>query len=1738
MSSEEPAVDPEAAAPEEEEPAPEPVDCEGLAKPLTGAPDQIETTFAIVKPDARKDAPSIIKAAEEAGFVVAHSKVLTMTPRMAREFYSEHFGKNFFGSLVDFMTSGECIALALRKANAVADWRTLIGPTSALRAKEQAPDSIRARFGTDNTKNAVHGSASIPEALAELSYFFPKYYVYQRTVAMVMPDADPKHVEVIESKFKEWQFTTLKESAIDLSSDPAKAKALAEKWIAEMKVPVSTDPSEDEGSFLMPYNMRAHDPALDVPPPKPKTAEELAEEAAAQEEAPAEEEPAPAEEGDGYAAVAKAPLTVESLTKLLLSGPMKCFLLGRYGAVHALNCLTQLGAKLEAANPGVTGGLEGLNTVHSSASAAAAQAEIKCCFGDAALEVERTLAIIKPNAFSNTPLIRKLITLSGFTIEDQLSLTMNSGMVDTFYAEHLEAEFFPDLKAFMTSGPCQALVLQRPGAVQAWRALIGPTNSFTAKEEQPMSLRGLFGEDQTKNGTHGSASVEDAQREIGCLFPCFFKYEKTLAIIKPDAVDARHMTVENRIRKAGFRIVDSKWVTLSASEAACFFVPENTSGQRAAETSKYMSSGPSHVLVLGRCNAVRHWHDMCGPSGSEDLVKQNPNSLRALVLNAQSSEVRDGLHAPSTPEQANKEIGFFFPRLVAEVLRSQGPPAGTDTAAYMERELQSTLTKGLTQLCKTKPPNPLRWLSQWLSCNNPNKPKVVCPPPPPKPMPKIKLAKSSKNRRDHELVLVCNPPNFVVPDGLSKKLASILVSEFGFLHVDIDQALEEEVQSQSQIGAEVDRLRKSGGCLPYAMACQVLQVELAKCGGKKHVVTGFPKNMDWVRGMEKHVGAATSVLFLEPAGGADAITNTATAMEAANVKWIGANEWNTDLSPAITYYEKKKVLTRLPVPVDLGPTWQAGGPAVDENICKAFFSKRATSELGLQKSLTQQFFSSKPRHLIYLLGPAACGRSTVAAAIANKYNFRHINAEQLMCNELAAKSAVGDQIDACLKGKKPIPQELVLSLVRDAVQQDTCPNFVIDGFPGSIEEMTGIEQAVGVPCDAAVLLTCSSEVLAERRELYESSDTDPTRLIEIARGAVAFPSSEQKAVLDYLKGEEKLVEVSAEQYEEDVLMDLEVEVLSNFKPRYKIYFVLGGPGSGKGTQCQNLVDTFGFKHLSAGDLLRAEVKSGSPDGAMISEMIRNGQIVPAHVTVKLLKNAMDKSLASTFLIDGFPRDMGNVEEWEQQLPSPELVLVFDCPESELEARLLRRGETSGRSDDNIASIKKRFKTFVDQSMPAIKYYSDRNLVKTISSVPPPAQVFNSVKKHFKDYPVVPDLIFVLGGPGSGKGTQCAKISEDYGFVHMSAGDLLRDEIQQGTKDGSMIAQMIREGKIVPHEITIRLLQKALHRSPDKKKFLIDGFPRAIGQALAFEEMVGRAKMVLFFDAPDDVLTERMLQRGQTSGRTDDNQDAIQKRLVTYHRQSKPVVEHYRKSPGYVHTFDVTKGPSEVYADVEKVLSQYNKQRVVWVTGQPLSGKTLVAQRLASAEGGIHLNFSELLKAEVLSTSQLGRQIGMFVKRQEKVPSELVVRVVKAAVDRSNAGLLVLDGFPRKQAEADMLFSEIGDPKLVLYLDTTAAGEPDQVSIERIREFDTDGDGMLSKEEFTAAGYIGTMLQRSKAEGSKATTAKMIEKLNQFMDETVPVVTQFEPVGIVRKLNATEGLDHVIEQAKHTLLGEI
>ncbi|KAF9052793.1 UMP-CMP kinase [Panaeolus papilionaceus] len=189
------------------------------------------------------------------------------------------------------------------------------------------------------------------------------------------------------------------------------------------------------------------------------------------------------------------------------------------------------------------------------------------------------------------------------------------------------------------------------------------------------------------------------------------------------------------------------------------------------------------------------------------------------------------------------------------------------------------------------------------------------------------------------------------------------------------------------------------------------------------------------------------------------------------------------------------------------------------------------------------------------------------------------------------------------------------------------------------------------------------------------------------------------------------------------------------------------------------------------------------------------------------------------------------------------------------------------------------------------------------------------------------VVYVLGGPGAGKGTQCARLVEDFDFCHLSAGDLLRaEQNREGSAFGELIRTCIREGTIVPMEVTIRLLENAMTAALEERKtrknwedgkgrFLIDGFPRKMDQAVAFDEQVCLSSVTLYYSTTEEVMEKRLLERGKTSGREDDNIESIKKRFRTYHHDTMPVIEYYAKQ-GKVAEID-SSAPIE---DVHKVSS--------------------------------------------------------------------------------------------------------------------------------------------------------------------------------------------------------------------------
>ena len=194
-----------------------------------------------------------------------------------------------------------------------------------------------------------------------------------------------------------------------------------------------------------------------------------------------------------------------------------------------------------------------------------------------------------------------------------------------------------------------------------------------------------------------------------------------------------------------------------------------------------------------------------------------------------------------------------------------------------------------------------------------------------------------------------------------------------------------------------------------------------------------------------------------------------------------------------------------------------------------------------------------------------------------------------------------------------------------------------------------------------------------------------------------------------------------------------------------------------------------------------------------------------------------------------------------------------------------------------------------------------------------------------------EIVFVLGGPGSGKGTQALTISKEYGIGYLSTGDLLRAAtapLPEGVEDKrsgqeketiEKLKKIMKDGQLVPDEIVIDLVKKEL-MAQNAKYFFLDGFPRSLSQTQKFAEQIGECKGVLFLDVPDEELTKRLLNRGLTSGRADDNEESIKKRLQTYHQISFPVIDYYDPK-GKVLRVDGSKSISEVHEEIVTILRQ-------------------------------------------------------------------------------------------------------------------------------------------------------------------------------------------------------------------------
>lgn len=429
----------------------------------------------------------------------------------------------------------------------------------------------------------------------------------------------------------------------------------------------------------------------------------------------------------------------------------------------------------------------------------------------------------------------------------------------------------------------------------------------------------------------------------------------------------------------------------------------------------------------------------------------------------------------------------------------------------------------------------------------------------------------------------------------------------------------------------------------------------------------------------------------------------------------------------------------------------------------------------------------------------------------------------------------------------------------------------------------------------------------------------------------------------------------------------EYDVFDPTRPRPKIILVIGGPGSGKGTQSLKIAERYGFEYISVGDLLRKKIHSTSSNRkwSLIAKIITTGELAPQETTITEIKQRlMQIPDEEGIVIDGFPRDVAQALSFEDQICTPDLVVFLSCSNQRLKERLMKRAEQQGRPDDNLKATQRRLTNFKQNAVPLVKYFQEKGLIVTLDADKDEEEVFRNISLAVdnKLFPTqepapspcevdlslivdpgeIPDnefdfedqayeqsclcrpenaedfiedlkksnIIFVLGGPGSGKGTQCEKLAQKYGFTHLSVEDLIQNET---ASEGNKNFRDIREsGEFISGDMVIEFLKEAIPANTENSKgFLIDGYPQEMQQGEQFENQIGEPSLVLCMDCSSKTMSSRLLKKSQC---LEDNAEAIMKRIETYYKTAEPLIAYYEnRIPFFKINAEGT--PEEVFLEI-------------------------------------------------------------------------------------------------------------------------------------------------------------------------------------------------------------------------------
>ncbi|NVO20475.1 MAG: adenylate kinase [Bacteroidetes bacterium] len=355
--------------------------------------------------------------------------------------------------------------------------------------------------------------------------------------------------------------------------------------------------------------------------------------------------------------------------------------------------------------------------------------------------------------------------------------------------------------------------------------------------------------------------------------------------------------------------------------------------------------------------------------------------------------------------------------------------------------------------------------------------------------------------------------------------------------------------------------------------------------------------------------------------------------------------------------------------------------------------------------------------------------------------------------------------------------------------------------------------------------------------------------------------------------------------------------------------LFGPPGAGKGTQSEFLTKKYNLFYISTGDLLRKEMAGKTKLGLEAQSIIASGGLVPDEIIVQIIeKTITDNPGSNGFLFDGFPRTYIQAYILEGLMiklhTSLNCLISLSVPEEESVKRLLNRGLTSGRSDDNEAVIRNRLREYNDKTLPVLQFYKDKGIYIEVDGTKSIENVHDQITQIIS-HELSKSLfnIVLFGYPGSGRGSQGKALARHFGLEYVATGPMLDQEIKDDTETGRKINELYENGQLVPDEIVVQLIEKKLADSKDIKGFIFKGFPRTLVQSYILDGLLRKhgssISQIIEIDVPTLELINRLDERSKTDRCMpyDNSTSKIVKRLQEHETKTVPVIDKYKQLHG-------------------------------------------------------------------------------------------------------------------------------------------------------------------------------------------------------------------------------------------------